>query len=49
MLPRIAWEVARVLKLTTQGAVSVPLRHGEFCEYGIRMEWFWGTLFFMRG
>jgi hypothetical protein len=27
----------------------MPLRHGEFCEYGVQMEWFRGTLFFMRG
>jgi hypothetical protein len=25
----------------------VPLRHGEFCEYGVHMGWFEGTLFFM--
>jgi hypothetical protein len=47
--PAIAWEVFRVLKVTTQVAVSVPLPHGEFCEYDIQMEWFEGTVFFMRG
>jgi hypothetical protein len=47
--PRIAWEVARQLKLTTQAPISVPLRHDEFYEYGVQMELFRGTLFFMGG
>jgi hypothetical protein len=38
-----------MLKVTTQVDVSVLLLHGEFCEYGVKMEWFRGTLFFLRG
>jgi hypothetical protein len=49
MPPAIAWEVSRVLKVTTQAGATASLLHGEFCEYGIHMEWFQGTLFFMRG
>jgi hypothetical protein len=47
--PAIAWEVSRVLKATAQAGATIPLRHGEFCEYRIHMEWFQGKLFFMRG
>jgi hypothetical protein len=46
--PAIAWEVSRVLKVTTRAGAIVPLRHGEFCEYGVHMEWFHGMLFFMQ-
>jgi hypothetical protein len=45
----IAWEVSRVLKMTVQEGATIPLRHDEFCEYRIHMEWFEGKLFFMRG
>jgi hypothetical protein len=48
MSPRIAWEVAKQLKVMMQAPVSVPLRHCELCEYGVQMEWFQGTMFFMR-
>jgi hypothetical protein len=41
--------VSRVLKVTTQARATVSLLHGEFCGYDIQMEWFQGTLFFMRG
>jgi hypothetical protein len=41
--------VARVLKVTAQAGATIPLRHGEFCEYRVHMEWFEGKLFFMRG
>jgi hypothetical protein len=47
--PAIAWEVSRVLKITSQVGATIPLRHGEFCEYRVHMEWFQGKLFFMRG
>jgi hypothetical protein len=47
--PVIAWEVSRVLKITSQAGATIPLHHGEFCEYRIHMEWFQGKLFFMRG
>jgi hypothetical protein len=47
--PAIAWEVSRVLKVMAQEGATVPLRHDEFCEYGVHMEWYPGTLFFMRG
>lgn len=46
--PRIALAVARQLKVTTHAPVSVPLRNDEFCKYAIQMEWFHGTLYFMR-
>jgi hypothetical protein len=49
VMPAIAWEVSRVLKVTTQAGATMSLRHSEFCEYGVHMEWFEGTLFFMRG
>jgi hypothetical protein len=49
VLPAIGWEVSRVLKVMTQAGATVSLLHGEFCGYGIHMEWFQGTLFFMRG
>jgi hypothetical protein len=49
MPPAIAWEVSKMLKVTTQAPVSVPLRHNEFSEYVVQMEWFKGTLFFMWG
>jgi hypothetical protein len=45
----IAWEVARVLKVTAQAGATIPLHHGEFCEYRVHMEWFQGKMFFMRG
>jgi hypothetical protein len=45
----IAWEVSRVLKFTAQAGAAILLRHGEFCEYRIHMEWFEDKLFFMRG
>jgi hypothetical protein len=38
--PAIAWEVSRVLKVTAQAGATIPLRHGEFCEYHIHMVWF---------
>jgi hypothetical protein len=41
--------VSRVLKGTTQAGATIPLHHGEFCEYRVHMEWFQGKLFFMRG
>jgi hypothetical protein len=41
--------VSRVLKITLQAGATIPLRHGEFCEYRIHMEWFQGKLFFIRG
>jgi hypothetical protein len=47
--PAIAWEVSRVLKITSQAGATIPLRHGEFCEYRVNIEWFQGKLFFMRG
>jgi hypothetical protein len=47
--PSIAWEVSRVLKITSQAGATIPLRHGEFCEYRVHMEWFQGKPFFMRG
>jgi hypothetical protein len=47
--PAIAWEVSRTLKITDQAGATIPLRHGEFCEYRVHMEWFQGKLFFMRG
>jgi hypothetical protein len=47
--PDIAWEVSRVLKITSQAGATISLSHGEFCEYRIHMEWFHGKLFFMRG
>jgi hypothetical protein len=47
--PAIAWEVSRVLKVTAQAGATVPLRHDEFCEYRVHMEWYQGKLFFMRG
>jgi hypothetical protein len=47
--PAIAWEVSRVLKVTAQAGATMPLRHGEFCMYRVHMEWYQGTLFFMRG
>jgi hypothetical protein len=47
--PAIAWEVSRVLKITSQAGATIPLRHGEFCEYRVHMEWFQGKLFFMWG
>jgi hypothetical protein len=31
------------------GSYQRALRHGEFYEYNVQMEWFRGTLFFMRG
>jgi hypothetical protein len=49
MSPAIAWEVSRVLRVTTQADATVPLRHGEFCEYRVHMEWYQGKMFFMRG
>jgi hypothetical protein len=47
--PAIAWEVSRVLKITSQAGATIPLCHGEFCEYRVNMEWFQGKVFFMRG
>jgi hypothetical protein len=47
--PAIAWVVSRVLKITSQAGATIPLRHGEFCEYRVHMEWFHDKLFFMRG
>jgi hypothetical protein len=47
--PAIAWEVDRVLNVTAQAGATIPLRHSEFYEYCIHMEWFKGNLFFMRG
>jgi hypothetical protein len=47
--PAIAWEVSRVLKITSQAGATMPLHHGEFCEYRVNMEWFQGKLYFMRG
>jgi hypothetical protein len=47
--PAIAWEVSRMLKITAQEGASIPLCHGEFCEYRVHMEWFQGKLVFMRG
>jgi hypothetical protein len=47
--PAIAWEVSRVLKITSQAGATILLWHDEFCEYRIHMEWFQGKLFFMRG
>jgi hypothetical protein len=47
--PAIAWEVSRVLRVTAQADATVPLCHGEFCEYRVHMEWYQGKLFFMRG
>jgi hypothetical protein len=38
--PAIAWEVSRMLKITSQAGATIPLRHGEFCEYRVHMEWF---------
>jgi hypothetical protein len=35
--PIIAWEVSRVLKVTAQAGATIPLHHGEFCEYRIHM------------
>jgi hypothetical protein len=36
----IAWEVARVLKAMAQAGATIPLHHGEFCEYRVYIEWF---------
>jgi hypothetical protein len=36
----IAWEVSRVLKVTAQAGASIPLHHGEFCEYRVHMDSF---------
>jgi hypothetical protein len=47
--PAIAWEVSRVLKITSQAGATIPLHHDEFCEYRMNMEWFQGKLFFMWG
>jgi hypothetical protein len=47
--PAIAWEVSKVLKITSQAGATIPLCHDEFCEYRVHMEWFQGKLFFMRG
>jgi hypothetical protein len=47
--PAIAWEVSRVLKITSQTGATIPLRHSEFYEYRVHMEWFQGKLFFMWG
>jgi hypothetical protein len=47
--PAIAWEVSRVLKITSQAGATIPLRHGDFCEYRVNMEWFQGKPFFMWG
>jgi hypothetical protein len=47
--PAIAWEVSRVLKITSQAGATIPLCHGEFCKYRVNMEWFQGKLFFMQG
>jgi prephenate dehydrogenase len=33
--PRISWEVAKQLEVTTHPAISVPLHHGEVCKYGV--------------
>jgi hypothetical protein len=38
-----------MLKITAQAGATIPLRHGEFCEHRIHMEWFQGKLVFMRG
>jgi hypothetical protein len=38
-----------VLKVTAQAGATVSLRHDEFCEYRVHMEWYQGTMFFMRG
>jgi hypothetical protein len=43
--PTIAWEVSRMLKITAQAGATIPLRHDEFCEYRVHMEWFQGKLF----
>jgi hypothetical protein len=45
----MAWEVSRVLKITSQAGATIPLYHGEFCKYKVNMEWFQGKLFIMRG
>jgi hypothetical protein len=29
-----------MLKITSQAGATIPLRHGEFCEYRVHMEWF---------
>jgi hypothetical protein len=34
-----------VLKITSQAGATIPLHHGEFCEYTVNMEWFQGKLF----
>jgi hypothetical protein len=47
--PAIAWEVSHTLKITAQAGATIPLRHGEFYEYRVHMEWFQGKLFFMWG
>jgi hypothetical protein len=32
-----------------QAGATIPLCHGEFCEYRVHMEWSDSKLFFMRG
>jgi hypothetical protein len=38
-----------MLKVMAQAGATVPLHHGEFCEYRVHTEWYQGKLFFMRG